>query len=83
MPAPMHRNAVDAIGSKKLMPVATCFSPGRIIRERRYHLDFMATASQEFTERDIVRRDPSDLRRVVNAPNNGPHYPRLECRRSS
>jgi hypothetical protein len=60
------------------MLIFEAFPPSRVIRKRRDHLDVMTVPLQKFTKHNVVRRDPGDFRRVIDAPNNDPHYSRSE-----
>jgi hypothetical protein len=78
MPAAMRGNTIDFVRAKELMSIFGAFPPSRVISKRRDHFDIVSVALQEFTNRDIVRRDPGDFRRVIDAQNNDPHYSRSE-----
>src|ERR1700730_7751178 len=55
------------------MSIFRTFPPGRVISERRDHLHLATLLTQKFAERDIVRRDAGDFRRIVDAPDNDSH----------
>src|SRR5690349_4209167 len=73
MPAAMHRHAVDDVRAIKLPAIFGALLPRRVIRKRRHHLDVVPARAQEFTKRDIMRRDARELRRVVDAPDDDSH----------
>ena len=73
MPAAMHRNSVDLVGAIKLSAILGPLFPGRIIGKTRDHRHVVSLRVQELAERDVVRRDPGKLRRVVDPPDDDAH----------
>ena len=69
----MHRHSIDCLRPKKLSTVFRPFFPGRVIRKPGDHFHLVSSLIQEFTKRDIMRRDSRKLRRVVDSPDDGAH----------
>src|SRR3712207_1383975 len=73
MPAAVNGNSVQDIVAIQPAAIHPLFSPRRVIRKRGQHLYSIAARAQKHAERSVVRGEPGELRRVVDAPDDDAH----------